>query len=223
MEKPATNAPAPWLLTGHGMVLLYHFPGSFVEQYGFLEPYQEVAFKGWVGAVMLNCYQTANVGPYYELIFIPGLFFFKMRLSFSISKIYVSSTDSAWHGQQNWGIPKELADFKVTNLPDGSQIVEVGPPAPGQYFFRIHVKKWGWPLPFTSQLIPLNRIIQQSSADLLLTKPRVRGQVQFCTVEHILVNPRFFPPINQLKPLASFYLPQFKMVFPAPKILTRKK
>jgi hypothetical protein len=225
MEEPTLIAPAPWSLTGNGMVLLYHFSGSFIDQYGFLESYQEAGFKGWLGAVMLNCYQTSNVGPYYELLFIPGLFRLGGKLCYSVSKIYVSSLDSARNGWQNWGIPKEIANFKVSNLADGSQVFEVGPPPPGQFFFQIHFKKRGWPLPFTSKLVPLNRLVQQApaSAQLLLTKPQATGQAQLCAVQHLLVNPKYFPPLNKLRLLAAFYLPQFKINFPVPQILPGKK
>ncbi|NOS55010.1 MAG: hypothetical protein HOP37_01990, partial [Cyclobacteriaceae bacterium] len=105
-------ASAPWKLTGSGYILLYRFPKAFVAEHGFLVDFQKEKFvSGW-GAVMLVDYKTSPVGPYRELLFIPGIFSFNKKKVFSISKIYVSTQNSVINGIENWGIPKELADFR---------------------------------------------------------------------------------------------------------------
>jgi acetoacetate decarboxylase len=68
------------------------------------------------------CPQTSGVGPYQELLFIPGLFHIDGRYTFSISKIYVSTEASVRSGIENWAIPKELADFKIDTQDDGSTL-----------------------------------------------------------------------------------------------------
>ncbi|GAB3639487.1 acetoacetate decarboxylase family protein [Spirosoma arcticum] len=92
---------------------------------GFLAPYQQRAYWGWVGTVMLVDYETSPVGPYQELLFVPGLFRFGDTTSFSIAKIYVSTRASVWNGRQNWGIPKELAHFSFVLNSDGSRTISV--------------------------------------------------------------------------------------------------
>lgn len=217
MMAPTLQAPAPWSLTGHGLVLLYRFPPDFIKEYGFLAAYQRRAYRGWLGAVMFNYYQTSHVGPYFELLFIPGLFRFRGRLAFSVSKIYVSSYDSVWNARRNWAIPKELADFKVTPMPDGSHLVQVS--QQDQVFFRVQYKPWGWPFPFTTRLVPLNRLVQQAPGHLLLTKPGASGKAQLCSLKNTFADFNYFPPVNKVKPLVAFALPNFKMVFPVPQIL----
>jgi hypothetical protein len=104
-------ACAPWKLTGNGYILLYRFTKAFVAEHGFLADFQKEKFvSGW-GAVMLVDYQSSPVGPYHELLFIPGLFSFNKKKVFSISKIYVSTQSSVVNGIENWGIPKEFAEF----------------------------------------------------------------------------------------------------------------
>ena len=96
-------APAPWTLKGNGYIFIYHFPKEFVEKFGFLADYQRLSFKGdFVGTVMLVDYETSAVGPYQELLFVPGRMTFNKKKLFSISKIYVSSDDSVWNGNENW-------------------------------------------------------------------------------------------------------------------------
>ena len=122
------QAPPPWKLKGNGYIFLYHFPKYFVEKFGFLADYQANRFDGdFVGTVMLVDYASSAVGSYQELLFIPGRLNFDKKKIFSISKIYVSSQDSVENGIANWGIPKELADFKITKLSEKEEIVEVKP------------------------------------------------------------------------------------------------
>ena len=50
------DAPAPWTLTGNGLILVAHFPESFVRAHGFLAPYQQTTYRGWLGMVILADY-----------------------------------------------------------------------------------------------------------------------------------------------------------------------
>jgi hypothetical protein len=209
------EAPAPWNLTGNGVVLLYHFPKDFNYQHGFMAGFQQRDYLGWLGAVMVVDYQTSAVGPYSELLFMPGLIRTSGKLGFSISKIYVSSEASKINGYQNWGIPKEQADFTFTEKPGGFLAVAVA--RHEQVFFEAHVKRWGWPLPVTSKLLPCTRIIQQQHQHLLLTRIAATGKIQLCSLKHVNTNPDFFPPINQLKCLAAFSVWDFRMTFPLPE------
>lgn len=205
-------APAPWLLEGKGIVMLYRFPGPFSRQYGFLERYQFKAFKGGIGAVMLVDYLKSDVGPYRELLFIPGLFRLGGRLSFSISRIYVSTYDSLWNGYKNWGIPKELADFQIKEQTDGSILWQVK--KEDKTFFLSSVMPKKASIPINSSLIPLSRICQEEKNQLLLTSPKVWGQARFATLQDIQSEQEYFPPVHLLKPLVTFSLEEFLMTFP---------
>lgn len=217
--EPTAIAPPPWSLTGEGLVMLFHIPQSFNRQYGFMADYQREGYIGWVGAVVLADYKTSAVGPYRELIYVPGLFRIGGRLTFSISKIYVSTYDSLRSGQQNWGIPKELAEFSTAQRPDGSQAYTVH--AGGKPFFEVQVKSWGPLLPFSSRMIPYTRTTQQHQHQLLLTRPHASGHVQLASVKQITAAPVFFPPVHLLRPILVLSIPGFRMMFPVPEILPR--
>lgn len=210
--KTHTIAPAPWFLTGNGVVMIYHIPEAFNRQYGFMEAYQQDAYKGGLGAVMLMDYRTSDVGPYQELLFLPALFSLGGKLSFSISKIYVSTKDSVWNGRQNWGIPKEQAPFSSSRQPDGSRLFTVGEES--NPFFEALVKPHGLHFPFWTRLLPLFRIVQQSPDGLLLTKPRANGKAKLASLEKMITDPAYFPPLEQLKPLLVCSLSEFEMIFP---------
>ncbi|WP_210464681.1 acetoacetate decarboxylase family protein [Rufibacter roseolus] len=210
--------PAPWELTGNGVVWLYSIPKDFNLQHGFLADYQREAYHSRLGAVMLMDYETSGVGPYQELLYLPAIFKLGGKLTFSVSKIYVSTEASAFSGRANWGIPKEVAAFSFLNFQEGTRTVEV---STGNHpFFTAQVKPWGPKFPFTTKLFPWNRIVQQKQNQLLLTKPETHGNARFASTAKINSDARFFPPVHLLKPLATVRLSDFLMSFPVPEVIT---
>jgi hypothetical protein len=211
---PLIIAPAPWTLTGNGMILLYRFSKKWIEKNGFLADYQQDSFRGFLGSVMLVDYHTSPVGPYRELLFIPGHFKMAGISTFSISKIYVSSQESVWNGIENWGIPKELANFAIEQPNERSKIFRAS--LNDQPFFEATVKRGRFSFPFSSSLFPLN-ITQRLGQDLLLTKPSAKGKAYFADIKNVKVNSVFFPDLNSLSPLTALVVENFEMTFPIPE------
>lgn len=211
------EAPPPWTLQGNGYIFIYHFPKEFVEKLGFLADYQRVSYKpDFVGTVMLVDYATSPVGPYQELLFVPGRLSFDKKKLFSISKIYVSSKDSVENGIANWGIPKELADFKITKPTEKEAIIEVS--LSGKTFFKVHLKGGNISFPISTKLFPL-KLAQQLHNDLLVTNSPAKGKATFAKMLDIEVDSQFFPDISQVKPLAILAVKDFEMTFPEPVVL----
>jgi hypothetical protein len=154
-------------------------------------------------------YLESPVGPYSELLLIPG----KTRLGGSklgtISKIYVNSADSVDNGRNNWGIPKELADFNWTT--EGRKhTIEVGGPEP---WFEIILEHGSLPIPIDTRLIPIN-LYQELGITNFRVSPSGKGTGHFTLIKGIKVNPQFFPGIDDLEPLVTFYVDPFQMTFP---------
>ena len=205
----------PWTLHGNGIVMLAHFPEPFVRQHGFMADFQRVSYRGWLGAVLLVDYETSDVGPYCELLFIPGLFRLGGKATFSISKIYVSTAESVMNGIENWGIPKEQADFSITTAPDGAKTYTVS--HDGTPFFSVTVRSFGPRFPVTTRLLPGFRVTQQRRDDLLLTAPVAAGTGQLASVRDVEVNSSQFPDISRGWLLATLAVTDFTMTFPVPK------
>jgi acetoacetate decarboxylase len=75
---------------------------------------------------MLVDYEQSPVGPYQELLFIPGRFQFGRRRYYMVTQIYVSTQVSVENGQENWGIPKQLAQFHFETVDERVKQFTVG-------------------------------------------------------------------------------------------------
>lgn len=214
-NNQSTRVPPPWRLVGSGFILLYRFSKPFVQQNGFLHDFQKDAFKSGWGTVMIVDYRSSPVGPYFELLFIPGIFSFQNQNAFSISKIYVSTAASVVNGIENWGIPKEKADFSWTNN-SGRHCVQVF--TGGQTVFEAELKTSWLRFPITTSLLPL-RIVQEHQGRLLLTRPAASGSARVSSVISVKTDPHFFPDLSNLKPLLTLHVENFNMEFPLPIVL----
>ncbi|GAA6015347.1 hypothetical protein JCM10207_008958 [Rhodosporidiobolus poonsookiae] len=154
VSQPASaypDAPAPWTLDGEGWTFPLYTAFSDTPipvpeaTYGPLEKGSEAdqsaRFYGGVGTVMLVRYASSPVGPYDELLYVPGLFSRKDGKEdgyhMSVTRIYVSEDASTMNGRRNWGIPKHRAIFNWTPQPSGRLLVTVAlPSSPSSPFFR---------------------------------------------------------------------------------------
>ncbi|MEM9057863.1 MAG: hypothetical protein AAGD86_10320 [Pseudomonadota bacterium] len=97
--------PAPWHLTGDGLMLFYRTDDAWRQR-------RPAAWRGRLAVAMWVNYRTSPVGPYREWLLIPGQCPNPRGHHYSIGDIFVDSPDSLLGGQQNWGIPKRLASFQ---------------------------------------------------------------------------------------------------------------
>ncbi len=208
-------APAPWNLTGDAYIMVYKFSKDFVYEYGFMTDYQQDRFLGYVGTVMLVDYKTSGVGPYRELLFIPGMFTFDWQKMFSISKIYVSSHDSVYNGIENWGIPKEYADFDWQTNADGTEDISVN--IDGKEFFKTTIKKGFISFPLTTSILPL-KVVQKLRKDLIITNPTAKGKATLASIKSMKVDKNFFPDVSKASPLITMKVKDFEMTFNVPLV-----
>jgi len=129
----------------------------------------------------------------------------------------VSTYDSVWNGIENWGIPKQLADFNITTLPDGTRVFEVS--SNGVQFFSARVKPWSFRFPVSTKLLPSFQVMQQSQGKLLLTKPEATGKGRLATFSQVHVDPAYFPDLRQGTILSTVMIEDFTMMFPTPETL----
>ena len=213
---------APWTLTGNGYILLYKFPKSFVKENGFLLPESNLEFTGGFGTIMLVDYHASDVGPYRELLFVPGMFQYGDKKHYSITKIYVSSTSSVINGQENWGIPKEFAHFTIEETGHNQEHIQIK--RDGKTFFDMTIRSNSMKFPINTHWLPVpHKLVQPWNDKTYITQPDGKGKTSFATIENLTIDSQFFPDISQIKPLAVIRATNFELTFPIPTIFTSEK
>src|ERR1700761_8425865 len=94
--------PAPWQLTASAYLLLVKLPEPMLDDGTFVPPALVKKRRSGISLVLLVDYQKADCGPYRELMLIPASFAFDQGTYPSITRIYVSTYESAVNGRRNW-------------------------------------------------------------------------------------------------------------------------
>jgi hypothetical protein len=218
-ESPSVERiKAPWHLRGDGYVLLFKFSRAFVEAQAFVPPPLAGKFHGGLGVVMLIDYQHSDVGPYRELLFIPGRFRYRGKLYYSVTKIYVSTRASLVNGRENWGIPKQLAEFEFEEEKDGTQRVRVS--QEGRVFAEFSLRASGWGLPVTSAPVPRTwyTLLQFHEKRAFYTAPTLRARLKRARLLAADVEAAYFPDFTQGRSWGACQLVGFKTTFPPARV-----
>lgn len=207
--------PAPWNLQGKGYIMLYKFSRDFVAKEGRVPGFLKGRFIGGLGSVMLVDYQNSDAGPYGELLFIPGMFLHNGKLKDTISKIYVSSEASVINGRANWGIPKELADFRFEriNATDERITVSVGDRKVGEF----EIATAGPKFPVNTKMLPFP-LVQRYKGKTLYTKFSGKGWGRFSRIRKVDIDPAMFPDISKCRPIAVIKVEPFDITFPKAEV-----
>ncbi|MGE5605223.1 MAG: acetoacetate decarboxylase family protein [Bacteroidota bacterium] len=206
---------APWNLTGDGYIMSFKFPANFIDGNCFLSAEQKKAYAGGTGCIMLANYQSSNVGPYSELLFIPGKFNYHRKKLYTVSKIYVSTEASLRNGRNNWGLPKELATFSFTK--DGNNIEKIKITHEGAPIMDIVIQASGLPLPVNTCLTPYP-LIQEWDGKTYFINFKGRGTGRFGQILKVDVNQKYFPNFAFFKHVAIIKVSNFKLTFPPANI-----
>ncbi|KAI8231006.1 hypothetical protein K4K54_000325 [Colletotrichum sp. SAR 10_86] len=96
----------------------------------------EGEYLGILGMIQIIRYSESPVGPYDELLIVPGFFKYdhtnaegerEEKKNVRVSRIYVSQKYTCWNGRTNWNIPKHLARFDWTEKENGETTVKIYP------------------------------------------------------------------------------------------------
>jgi hypothetical protein len=210
----ASIVSPPWKLRGDGLILLYNFTPQALQTMNALAP-EMGEFRGGIGALMLVDYTESGVGPYRELLLIPGRFRRDGARGWSISKIFVSTQASIDSGRANWGIPKEHAHFHRTHEGDEQGwSVSVGDQpflsiryTPGRVAFRVFTGPFSVPL------------LQHLDGRTFVSGVKASGVCKLATLNDFSIDPAYFPEVSRLEPLGVIRATTFRMTFPIPKII----
>lgn len=215
MLEPDPSFPAPWQLTGAGYVIVLRCTRAFGNACAADQPALVGRALGGIGVVMVISYDHSNVGPYRELLIVPGSFEYAGRAIRTVTHIWVSTQASRINGQHNWGLPKQTADFDWEQGPGERERVAAS--LAGRPAVELDLSAHAPTLPVTTGLLPRRwRTLEQLyDGHLYRTCIRARGQTRAAKLRDY-DNPAGsgFPDFASQKRLLCIQAPAFELTFP---------
>lgn len=212
-------APPPWQLQGRGLVALFYCSRAFGNRCAETVPGLEGRAVGGIGALMLVDYAASNVGPYRELLIVPGRFADDAGTPTpAVTHIWVSTQASIDNGRHHWGLPKARASFRDEILGGADSAKRrVSIHQRGHSAVRLTYRPFGPQLPVTTGLLR-NRwqtLEQPLDGQRYRTRVSANGRVRAARISEATIPPDAdFADIFSQRHLASLAVPRFTMTFP---------
>jgi hypothetical protein len=215
---PVVAAPAPWQLRGDAWIFLLSMPKEIVRDGSFTPAALRGREAGGFSTAMVVSYTASNVGPYQEILWIPGFFHFGERKRPSITRIFVSTWESVVNGQRNWGIPKDRADFRITAEPRDIEHIVVE--KDGRVFADFRVQKTGFSLPVPGVPLPkaMREVGQVKDGQEFFYAPSVRGKFAGAKFLGGSFDGEQFPDLSQGRIRTGVRITDFVMTFPVSEV-----
>jgi hypothetical protein len=211
--------PAPWQLRGSAWIVALKLPPGAPARDAFLPPGLAGQGRGLASYLMYVDYVESGCGPYRELLFIPGAFpFSDGQRHLTISRILVSTWDSVVNGRNNWGIPKDRADFEVEQGLGGGREDRVRVVSDGREVceLRFATLRFAPPLPVPGGLLParLRTLAQSFRGRTYYYAPSAGGRIRPGRLLSWRFDAERFPDLAAAPVLAVAKVESFRMTFP---------
>lgn len=202
------KSPAPWKIGGEAILVIFKFKNTWVEEKGNLPKHLKDKFKGGLGCIILGNYTSTPVGPYRELLFIPGKF--QKTKKQAITLAYSSTEASTQNGRSNWGIPTEIVQihWDEEKKSDSVRISKSGKPVFSAEFESLPIT-----FPVSTALFPL-RICQTWNHLKYFTRLTGFGWAKLAKIKKLELNPALFPDIRGISPVMAIKIAPFQMRLP---------
>ena len=215
--------PAPWELRGSAWIVALKLPPGAPARDAFLPEGLAGRGRGLASYLMYVDYTESGCGPYRELLFIPGAFpFGDGRRHLTISRILVSTWDSVVNGRNNWGIPKDRADFEVDQGFAGGREDRVRVVSDGRELceLRFATLRFAPPLPVPGGLLPerLRTLAQDFRGRTYYYAPSAGGRVRPGRLLSWRFDAALFPDLAGAAVVAAFKVESFRMTFPVARV-----
>jgi hypothetical protein len=208
------RVPAPWSLNGHGWIVVLRLAPDASARRAFVHESLRESVGGPVSLLMAVDYATAPCGPYRELLFIPGSMSFRGRRHYSISRILVSTWESVVNGRANWGIPKDRADFAITERATTTRLAVTS--AGREVCLLEFAGARGPAIPVDTAWVPRRwrTLAQRHEGRTYVYCPEARASVRAARLLHWRFDPGLFPDLSAAKVLMALRVQRFAMSFP---------
>lgn len=215
LKSTSIVAPAPWALRGQAYLFAVKMPEAALASSPFTPESLRASRRSPLSFALLVDYHESPVGPYQELLFIPGTFRFDDKRYPSITRIYVSTQDSVDNGRNNWGIPKARCDFTLDLNGADTDHARLSD-ANGDLIAEMSMSSRGPNLPMPAHWVPdsLRTIAQVWQGQQYTLAPSPKGIFRWGKVIDWQFNAELFPDLAQGRCIAALKISAFEMNFP---------
>ncbi len=212
MSERKKNSEKLYEFRGSGYVLFYRFDEEFIRLETFLPENLKNNHCRGLGAVLYMNYTKSPVGPYEELIFIPGKFCYRGKKNHFISKSFVSTEEAVKFGYENWFIQKEKADFSKKSL--GNNIENISTHIGEEEVACLELKKRKFKFRVGTSKHLFFSLMQLKGEDPIKLNYSGSVTANFAKLTSIRIRPAFFPNIAKFSPLVAFKMKNFTLRLP---------
>lgn len=215
--------PAPWQLHGWAYMLVVRLPDDMLDSAAFVPADWVPKRRTRTAIVLFVDYETSPCGPYRELLVAPAAFDLGQGSHPAISRIFVSTYDSVVNGRNNWGIPKDRADFEVVRDP-ARHTDRLRLSRDGHTFAELELRSRGPALPVRTGLLPpgIRTLVQSWQGKAYRTKLAARGKARLASLASWRFDPEYFPDLSRGRVLVASHFPDFDMTFPVADVASRE-
>lgn len=204
-EPGAGVTPAPWQLTGRGLVVLLRAKGP-VRGRGALGRFSAVGFVD---------YDRSDVGPYRELLYVPHVTRHSGGVGPTVRDIWVTLEASAVSGNANWGLTKSVAAIDRAAAPGGAERWTASDD--GGALGSVTHRPFGPALP-VGKPAGLGRLLQVQGGRAFATPVGVRGLLRASRVEDASFDPARVVDLDACAVLGAVSITHGGMSFGVPAI-----
>lgn len=211
--------PPPWDMAGQAYIVSVRLPEDVIERESFIPAGLSRASRGTTAHMMFVDYTQSTIGPYHELLYLPGKFTFGNQRFLSITRIFVSTWVSVINGEKHWGIPKDRCDFEVSYGADGVDRIALTA-ADGTRFVEMELQARGLPLLAMGGVVPekYRTLAQIKDGQRYTYAPKANGWFKFAKVKRWKFDSRYFPDLSKGKVVGAIKLTHFDLVFPPAQV-----
>jgi hypothetical protein len=193
--EPTGIEPAPWTLRGSAIALVFRR-----------------------GVLAFIRYTESNVGPYDELLWLAPFQRGPEGRAHQVPAIFVSSQASAQSGRANWGLPKELAEFRVSALTAESELVQVTRAGRHIASFVRGRPHGRLPVEFSKLPARARRLVQISDGRGFHTVPAARARLGLTLVSDLQVNRELLPHARSSRWRLGLQMSSLELLFPVARL-----
>jgi|GEM_PF-1938507 len=214
--------PAPWdNLSGWGFISAYKPNKEWLMDCANLNAWEKDHYVGGPAVTMLVRYNTADCGPYDELLCMMGRFRTNQGNFPRIHRIWVSTKESIAGGRYNWANAKQLGHFSINETEMGINATVESDTGSVELRYKKQ-PRFELKFPVTTALstkkmrwIANDTLPEQNRPEpFCYSEPRAKGWCTFAQLESFSANHEMLPKLNTQRHLISLKASPFKLSFP---------